>query len=197
MPTIDTRITKVEQDTATGWFRIHTSDERVKRVDTNRAELAQEAAGFKRNDAPVRLEFTEKESTNINPHTNRPYLNRYYESATALSANGASGDGIERVSPTRPATNPDEAWRICLAAGAKLAVAAAARVEGLETLAAQKAMAQRWAEFFYFSKPPDAPSNGAEQLQVARAAQPQPQQQWADVQLGDEPPPHSDEEIPF
>src|SRR5215467_328925 len=84
MATVEARITKVEQDENTGWYRITTDDEHIRRLDTKVAEKAHEAAQLKEQGVLAQIEFTEQQSKNINPHTNAPYMNRYYERAGSI-----------------------------------------------------------------------------------------------------------------
>lgn len=161
MPSIDTRITRVEQD-PNGWYRIHTDDPRIKRLDTKQEPLAKEAQAFMRTEALVRIEFSEREG-NINTNTGQPFINRYYERGTQLGETPAQDDGIPRVTPTRAVTDPREAWRICLAAGGKLAVMTMPMLAVADrTIEKQMTLATAWAEFFFFSQAPERPSfNGA------------------------------------
>jgi len=152
MPSIEARIVSVEHDTTTDWYRIGTDHERVKRLDTKVREKAQEAAELKKSGALALIDFTEKQG-NINPHTQRPYLNRYYEHAGPIDV--ANDDGITTVAQTGRKTDPGDAWRICLAAGGKLAVATLPLMEQ-RSFEAQKQVAYAWAEYFYFTPPPES-----------------------------------------
>lgn len=159
MASVEARITGVEQDASTGWYRITTDDERVRRLDTKVAEKAREAAELKKSGDLARIEFSEKQG-NTNPHTGQPYLNRYYERAGSIETprEADDDDGITIVKPTRPATDPAEAWRICLAASAKLALDTyPPEVRGEPgAFEVQKKIAVAWARFLYFSRPPEA-----------------------------------------
>jgi hypothetical protein len=65
------------------------------------------------------ISYNEVESRNINPRTNEPYMNRYYEGAVAPAPEPELT--IPSV-PTSRGGDPDLAWRIALSVGAKLAV---------------------------------------------------------------------------
>ena len=162
MPSIDAHITGVVQD-QNGWYRIATDDANVKKLDTQDESRAQEAAALMRSGALARIEFTEQESKNINQHTGRPYINRYYNQAGELGEKPAE---IPVVATTRAATQPAEAWRICLAAGGKLAVATLPMMPVAQrSFEVQKQIATAWAEFFFFSEAPERPAlNGGSRL---------------------------------
>jgi len=159
MPSIDTHITKVEKDEATGWGRISTDDPNVKTLQTKRPDLLAEAGQLRLSGVLVRIEYTEREG-NVNPNTGRPYLNRYYEKATALGEPPQATDsGVETVRQTRTPTDPDEAWRISLAAGGKLAVMTLPMMPTAQrSFEIQKRIALAWAEFFFFTSRPSRPS---------------------------------------
>jgi len=191
MPSIDAHVTKVEQD-PNGWYRIHTDDPNVKRLDTKQQKLGQEAFAFMQRNALVRIEYSERESGNINPHTNQPYPpNRYWEKGTELGEKPAE---IPMVQPQRAVTAPKEAWRICLSAGGKLAVQTLPMMPTSQRdFETQKRIATAWAEFFYFSEPPERSSlsNGSSAFQtpVATVA--------GSASTHDAPPPHDDSDVPF
>ena len=153
MPSIEARIVSVEYDPTTEWYRIGTSHERVKRLDTKIGEKAREAAELKKSGELALIEYNERPSKNINPHNNRPYTDRYYERAGSIDQ---SDDGITTVAQTGRKTDPGDAWRISLAAGAKLAVATLPLMEQ-RSFEAQKQVAFAWAEFIYFTAPPQGP----------------------------------------
>lgn len=156
MPTVEARITGVEQDASTGWYRITTDDESIRRLDTKVAEKAREAAELKKSGDLALIEFSEKQGTNINPHTQRPYMNRYYEQAGSVEPETIEAPpDIPLITPTRAKTDPDEAWRICLAAGGKLAVATLPLLDKeQQDFDSQKKIASAWARFFFFSHAP-------------------------------------------
>jgi len=143
MPSIEARITKVEQDAGTGWYRISTDDERVKRLDTKIEEKANEAARLIGSLALI--DFTEKQG-NANPHQPGTfYMNRYYEQAGSLAEKQPQ---IPVVTETQRPTDPQTAWRIALSVGAKLAVETMPLMpENQRTFEAQKRIAHAWAEW--------------------------------------------------
>jgi hypothetical protein len=197
VPSIDARITKIELDANTGWYRIHTDDERIVRVETKRRDLAEDADKIRESRLPARIEFTEREG-NVNPHTQRPYINRYFEKATPLG-DATPPSGIEVVQQTGRKTDPGDAWRICLAAGGKLAVATMPMMPVTQRdFGTQKQIAIAWAEFFFFSTAPAQPSlNGAgvNSSQFQRPADAEPSN--GPGAYSDAPPPRSDDDIPF
>src|SRR6266576_891784 len=201
MPSIDARITRVEQD-ENGWFRIHTDDERVKRLDTKLEPKAKEAQALMRERVLARIEFSERETDKVNPNTGRPYPpNRYYESAGQLG--DTPDDQIPVVQTTRATTAPGEAWRICLAAGGKLAVATLPMMPVQQrSFEVQKQIATAWAEFFFFSEPPAQPTiiggnNSASSFPAPAATGAGRNPGAYDAPLGDAPPPPSDDDIPY
>jgi hypothetical protein len=145
MPSIEARITKVEQDAGTGWYRISTDDERVKRLDTKIEEKAQEAARLMNEGSLVLIDFTERQG-NPNPHQpGSYYMNRYYEQAGSLAE---KKEEIPVVTPTGRRTDPEDAWRIALSVGAKLAVETMPLMPAEQrTFEAQKRIAHAWAEW--------------------------------------------------
>jgi len=161
MPSIDAHITKIELDQATGWYRIYT-DGRPERVETKRKDLADEAEQVMLSRSLARISYTEREG-NINPASGKPFMNRYFDGATTLGDPPARQGGIEVVQQTGRKTDPGDAWRICLAAGGKLAVATLPMMPVKErSFEVQKQIALAWAEFFFFSTAPERPSlNGS------------------------------------
>lgn len=198
MPSIDARITRIELDQSTGWYRIHTDDERVQRVETKRRDLADEAEKVMQSRMPARIEFSEKEG-NLNPHTQRPYINRYFEKATMLGEPKAEPSGIEVVQQTGRKTDPSDAWRICLAAGGKLAVATLPMMPVAQrSFEVQKQIAVAWAEFFFFSTAPAQASLNGGGVSSSQFHPPgDPVASSGPGAYSDAPPPHSDSDIPF
>lgn len=190
MATIQARITKVEHDVGTGWYSILTDDDSVKKLTTKMEQKAKQAAALKQTGELLEIKYSEKEGTNTNPHTGKPYVNSYYESAEVAtpSTNGASADdGIDVVQPTGRKLDPSESWRIALSVGAKLAVATLplmpAEQRDFDT---QRKIALAWAMWVYATPPP----TGGFATTFASAPE--------DPNFGfDSPPPHTDDEIPF
>ena len=156
MPTITAKITDVQLDANTGWYRISTSDTNIKRLDTKRRDKAEQAFALLNEGVLAELEYTERPG-NINPHTGNPFLNRYYENGLPAQAAAPPSD-IPVMAQTSRKTDPEDAWRICLAAGGKLAVATLPLMEQ-RSFEAQKQVAYAWAEYFYFTPPPQAFGN--------------------------------------
>lgn len=173
MSTIEATITTVQQDANTGWYRVATDDERIKRLDTKDSDRAKQAAALKGRRS--RITFSEKESNNINPHTNRPYMDRYFEAAEAL--NSQSADGIEIVQQgqqTGRKTDPNDAWRMCLNKGGELAVMTLPLMpDDQRSFEIQKQIATAWAKFFYFTPlPAEGVNTAAAALGFGDAPQP-------------------------
>lgn len=186
MPSVEARITKVEQDASTGWYRIRTDDERVKQLDTKIAEKAREAAELKKLGARALIEFSEKPG-NINQHTGERYVNRYYEQAGSVEPEKPE-DGIDVVQATSRKTDPEDAWRMCLNKGGELAVATLPLMSNEQrSFEVQKQIAIAWAKFFLFTPLPrlEELAFGGGNGFNAGSANP------------DQSPPHGDDDIPF
>jgi len=125
----------------TGWTRIET-DGRPRFLDTKVEELVDLARQLMRDGSVNILDYNERESGNINPHTNKPYVD-YYFNGVATSSNGRTreerrDDHRDREPERRPEpqpvpatydergfgwrTHPVDAWRMTLGMAAKLAI---------------------------------------------------------------------------
>lgn len=163
MPNIEARITKVEQDAGTGWYRISTDHPDVSRLDTKIPEKAREAGALKEQGAVALIDYTEKPG-NINQNTGQRYMNRYYEKAGPL-ATPEVATGIDVVQPTGRKTDPQDAWRMSLAKAGELAVSTLPLMpEEQRSFEVQKQIALAWARFFYYTPPPrpELPENVSE-----------------------------------
>lgn len=173
MATIEARITKVEHDVGTGWYTIHTDSEQVRKLTTKMDQKAQEAAGLRQSGEVALIEYSPKERHDDS--SGRTYKNNYYERARTAppqSTNGGGyGDssyssgietvggeqpaatavaGIDAVTPTGRKMDPAEAWRICLATGAKLALMTLPLMPTEQrTFDVQKQIALAWAMWIY------------------------------------------------
>ena len=155
MPTIQARITEVTQNVETGWYRIATDDDVIKALETSIAEKGHEAGQHKRSGALLEINYSEKSNPNkINPHTQKPYINRYYERAEPIDEPEAD-DGITLVTPPSRTTAPQDAWRMSLGAGAKLAVNTMPLMPAEQrTFETQKKIAYAWAIYLFFTPVP-------------------------------------------
>lgn len=195
MATIQAKILKVEHDVGTGWYTILTDDDSVKKMTTKMEQKAREAAALRQSGELLEITFSQKEGTNTNPHTGKPYVNTYYERAEVarVSTNGASADdsGIDTVGAPEQQDagsggrswneDPLRAWRISLAAGAKLAVATLPLMPVEQRdFDTQKRIAMAWGVWLFTTPPPSsetptptpASSHGAYSEPVAAAAHP-------------------------
>lgn len=169
MATIEARITKVEHDVGTGWFTILTDHETVKKLTTKMEPKAKEAADLRRGGDLAEIEYSHKQRTDTT--TGRVYNNHYYENARAAS-NGASNGGIDGIDVVaQPQTaisrklDPAESWRICLGAGAKLAVATMPLMqEHQRDFETQKRIAVAWALWIYGTPMPGAEATATSDL---------------------------------
>lgn len=126
MPQLRTRITDVKpklnrDGDPTGWFAI-TTNGTPKTLETSQEELIAEAREYRDAGLLVEIDYDEKESTTINQHTGKPYVNRYYNGASAAKEADdevAARDGRREYGWK---TDPDDAWRISLSVGLERAV---------------------------------------------------------------------------
>jgi hypothetical protein len=133
MPQLRARITEVKpklnrDGDPTGWFAVTTSGT-PKTLETSQEDLIEEARQWRDNGLLVEIDYDEKESSTINQHTGKPFVNRYYNGATAAKE---SDDEVAAQNGRREygwKTDPDDAWRICLSVGLERAVDLA-RIEG-------------------------------------------------------------------
>ena len=156
MATIEAKITKVEQDLGSEWFRISTDHDEIGRLDTKDENRAREAVAAKQSGAVVLIKYTRKPSTKINPHSGAPYPDNFYFDSVATPEPSAGVAGVDMVQRTQMPTDPSTAWRISLAAGAKLAVGMLALMpEAQQNLASTQQMALVWGHWLYTTKPPE------------------------------------------
>jgi len=159
MPTVEARITEVTRKD-NGWIQIKTDHDRVKLLSTKIDQKGKEAFALQKSGEVAVIQFTSRPKT---LDDGRTFDNFYYDKALAVETNGASAsDDIPTAAPTtRSPTNPDDAWRISLAAGAKLAVATLPMLPTDERdLDSQLALALWWAQKLYFtSRPTEAFAN--------------------------------------
>lgn len=152
MPSVEAHITKVEKDAQYDWFRIHTDDGRVKRLDTKIEEKAREAMSLMESGSLALIDYTEKQGRE-NPHAPGTYfMDRYYEKAGSLAEKQSE---IPVVTETRRPDDPGTAWRIALSVGAKLAVETMPMMPTEQrTFEAQKRIAHAWAEWLISTPSP-------------------------------------------
>jgi len=127
MPQLRTRITEVKpklnrDGDPTGWFAITTTGT-PKTLETSQEDLIEEAREYRDTGLLVEIDYDERESQTINQHTGKPFVNRYYNGATAAK----EADDAVVAAATGPReygwkTDPDDAWRICLSVGLERAV---------------------------------------------------------------------------
>lgn len=126
-------ILSVEEDTG-GWFSVET-DGAPKKLKTKQEDFGRLAGRFRQSGELVTIKYSER---NDKPNPHGGFYHDYYFSGAEpvpVSTNGAADDGITRVTATRPATNPDEAWRISLSVGTERAVQLAPHInrpEGID-----------------------------------------------------------------
>lgn len=204
MATIEARITKVEHDVGTGWYTIHTDSEQVRKLTTKMDQKATEAAALRQSGEVALIEYSPKERHDES--SGRTYKNNYYERARTAppSSNGGQGTGIETVGTTAVAgidavttpgrkMDPAEAWRICLATGAKLALMTLPLMPTEQrTFEIQKQIALAWAMWIF-----ETPRDDGMAFGVAPASGRSGPGAYDEPVGYDAAPPHSDDDIPF
>ena len=171
MPTIEARVTSYTKDGP--WSRFGTDHPDVKRLDTKKEPLAQEAIRLMEKGVLARISYTEHASGNINPNTNRPYPpDRYWEHGEEIE-NGDSqittaaqtAQAAQQAAQTAPTgareygwkTQPDDAWRMALTSGTERAVQTLQHMpENQRSFDVQKRIALAWASFIFFTPKPQS-----------------------------------------
>lgn len=161
MAVITARITRVFREEGSDWIRIETDHETVKRLDTKDEQRAAQAVAARTAGEPVDIDFKSVPSKNTNPHTGQPYPPSHYFNGVLEQAKPAAS-GIETVTKeaeTQRPTDPATAWRISLAAGAKLALSSLAYMPNAESLTFEdyQQMALAWGFFLYTTPFPSDP----------------------------------------
>jgi hypothetical protein len=168
--TIEARITKVERQVdrsgqPTDWFVIDTDHERYKQLKTKIQEKAVEAMRLSETGGVSLIDFTQQEGRARQDGSRWPPT-FYYERAAAKPVEQTE---IPMGSPPPESEfnrkmNPTDAWRICLSAGAKLAVATLPLLPNDQrTPEIQQQIALWWGKFLYYTPSPspgsfDAPN---------------------------------------
>jgi len=183
MPLLEARprITKVEQEVGSPWFRIGTEDPEIKGLSTQDQDRATEALGLK--GERVLLKYDER----IVNKNGRTYNNRYYQSATRAEPE-APAPQFDQVEPKRAGLPDKERWSISLGVGIKAAVATLPYFpDDQRTFELQKQVALGWARFHFFTPMPER-----EMAFAGGATTP-----GAYDDPGSELPPPADDDIPY
>lgn len=214
MATIEARVTAVEQEFGNDWIRVRTDHPQVKRLDTKDKDRAQQAVAARNAGEIVLINYTQRPSRNVNPHTNQPYQDYYFDGILAGGAphsNGAAQQGINVVQPNAPQgidvvqpgqaqpgrrTDPEDAWRMTLAKSAELAVRTLPLLDD-QSPESQWRLTLWWANRIYTTPPPSAG-----QIQPTHdpgfATTPSGPGAYSEPDLSyDQPPPRGDDDIPF
>src|SRR5262245_5128649 len=153
MAVIRATIERIVREEGDQWVRIFTSDEKIKRLDTKDEERIAQAVAAKGRE--VGIQYTHREG-NINQRTGKPFDNYYFDGIVdEPSTNG--DEGIEVVKRQERAEDPRKAWRISLAAGAKLAIASLPFLEEdpkKVSVRRQQEMALAWGYWLFTTPPP-------------------------------------------
>ena len=172
MPLARARIDRVEGPNDNGWYRIHCSEGPHDSYDTKDLNRAKEAAALRGRFAEI--DFSENPVTKFNEKLGRSvtYPNRYYEHAIdSARQDSFGGGGIDPVGGANGSTaidtpkgeergygwktNPDDAWRMALSTGAKMAIETLPMLpEGQRSFEHQQKIALAWARFIFFTAPP-------------------------------------------
>lgn len=213
MATIEARVTAVEQEFGNDWIRIRTDHPQVKRLDTKDGDRAQQAVAARNSGDAVLINYTQRPSRNVNPHTNQPYQDYYFDGILAggggaARTNGGTPQGIEVVQPgqspaqtTGRRTDPEDAWRMTLAKSAELAVRTLPLLDD-QSPESQWRLTLWWANRIFTTPPPSAG-----QMQPTHEpgfattpsgpSGPRPSAYSEPPNLYDPPPPRGDDDIPF
>lgn len=203
MATIEARVTAVEQELGNDWVRVRTDHPQVKRLDTKDQDRAQQAVAARNSGEIVLINYTQRPSRNVNPHTGQPYQDYYFDGILAGGArtNGATtaGAGIEVVQPgqvqgTGRKTDPEDAWRMTLAKSAELAVRTLPLLDD-QSPESQWRLTLWWANRIY-STPPPGPGQTQPAHDPGFATTTSPGA-YTEPDPYDQPPPRGDDDIPF
>lgn len=203
---VEARVTSVTHQEGSEFRDIQLDHPSIKRLSTKFQEGINEAIEAKKSGMPWRITYREVPSTNINPQTNKPYAPRRYwiSGEPADNVATAAPDVDEETPAFNRRTHPVDAWRICLSAGAKLAVQTLPMMPVHQRdFNTQQTIAAAWAEFFYFTAPPQGPSfNSGSSFPTSSPARAAGNPGAYDEPLGpaaaaDDPDPHPDSGIPF
>jgi hypothetical protein len=204
---VEAKVTAVQHEEGSEFRTILLDHPQIKKLTTKFAEGINEAVEAKRSGTPWRITYSEVPSTNINPRTNQPYAPRRYwlkgEPIDGATAQASHDD--EEVPAFNRRTNPVDAWRIALSTGAHLAVETLPMMPTTQRdFRTQNEIAVAWAEFIYFTAPPERPTfvgNGSSfptptptRTTGSRGAYDEPDRPAA---TDDGPPPHDDSDLPF
>ena len=205
---VECTIQQVESDQSSGWYTIVTDQGKF---TTKIAENAQEALSLQ--GQRVLLYYQERVQTKPAPDGQgmRTYRNRYYSRAGSLGAaapqSGFVTTGQGQAQPQDGGAgfvesrgeNPERSWRICLQTGGKLAVSTMPLMPNEQrSFDVQKQIALAWAKFFFFTPVPVEIAGTAVMPNPIAS----PQEAYEDVPAAvgggyDEPPPHTDDDIPY
>jgi len=161
--TFEAKITKIEQDLGSEWYRISTDHPEIGRLDTKDEARAREAVAAKESGAVVLIDYTRRPSTKINPHSGAPYADSIYfnsvKTPEATPSPSGAIPGVELVQQTQRPTDPATAWRISLAAGAKLAVGMLPLLPSeQQNFSTAQQMALVWGRWLFTTPLPPEPS---------------------------------------
>jgi hypothetical protein len=148
-------ITVVAQQDGSDWFNIETDGE-PKRLKTMQENFGLEAGRHRSSGALVRVKFSERHDK-PNPHGGF-YHDFYYSGAEVVEE--AASNGVTRTpAPSgehNRATDPGDAWRICLSVGSERAVQSLQYLPpGQQDFPYQWALAYEWAARIYTTPPPN------------------------------------------
>jgi hypothetical protein len=215
---IEARVTAITHEEGSEFRDIALDHPTIRRLTTKFAEGINEALEAKQSGEPWRITYKEQPSTNINPRTNKPYAPRRYWLKGEPTYSGGSANASpspsasphdEEVPAFNRRTHPVDAWRITLAAAAKLALQTLPMMPvGQRDFRTQTEIAYAWAEWLWFTTQPQSPSfNGGGQFPSpapARTGEESRTPGAYDEPLGpsvgathDAPPPYTDDDAPF
>lgn len=96
----------------TGWFEVQVlvpGNQYPMRLDTKKEELIEAARGV--GSSIATWTYNESESDKVNPHNNKPYINRYFEEVELGALGPDEGSGSGQISPD-PEKMSKEDWAL-------------------------------------------------------------------------------------
>jgi hypothetical protein len=174
-----------------GWFEAETDHPSIRKLATKLEPKAREMQALQLSGTSALIEYSMNERHD--ELSGRTYQNYYFESAITGQAPEAPPIPAAPVETQRP-TDPGTAWRISLAAGAKLAVHSLQFLpEEQRSLPEQQRMALRWGYFLATTPMPQGPPAPppASSPPPHRGAYDEPAAGW------EPPPPSVEDDIPF
>lgn len=151
MPVITAHITRITRNEGSDFADIFTDYDQGK-FSTKIPEIVADAVAAKKSGALAEIEFNES----TREKDGRTYHNRYLKRVSAAEPEPEPDIEIVPASALGRKTDPEDAWRMSLAAGSKLAIGTLPMLpEGKRSFELQRKLALAWASFIFFTPSPD------------------------------------------